>query len=226
MSPCAVMSAQFSLQELFTAQVAGAQADAGSPQDALWPEEFSAIAAARPARRREFAAGRAAARAALRRLGQAPCAIVMGADRAPVWPCGVHGSITHSARTALAVVSRDMRLQGLGLDMEPASPLEAALWPEIATESELRWIACHPAAERGLWARALFCAKEAAYKAQYPRSRTLLGFQALELTIDRSTSAFCAQFRQQVPGIPAHARLAGRLSIGNTAILAGAELTA
>src|SRR5690606_13013148 len=54
------------------------------------------IAAARPRRRAEYAAGRIAARAALRRLTGQAALIGMGPDRLPLWPKGTIGSISHN----------------------------------------------------------------------------------------------------------------------------------
>ena len=62
---------------------------------ALFPDEQAAVSRAVEKRRAEFAAGRSLARIALTEIGHAPCAIAQ-ADRAPVWPLGIVGSITHS----------------------------------------------------------------------------------------------------------------------------------
>lgn len=135
------------------------------------------MARARPARRAEFAAGRAAARRAMERLGLPPRAVPMGSDRAPVWPQELHGSISHD--DGLAVAALCPRGPDLGLDLSAAAPLESALWPEIALPGEIEATALEP----GLAARLVFGAKEAAYKAQYPRSRALLGFDAMRVQV-------------------------------------------
>ncbi|MGR3594273.1 MAG: 4'-phosphopantetheinyl transferase family protein [Limimaricola soesokkakensis] len=143
---------------------------------ALWPEEVPAMARARPARQAEFAAGRAAARLAMERLDLPPRAVPMGPDRAPVWPQGMHGSISHDDGLAVAALCRE---GDLGLDLSAALPLEPALWPEIALPDEIEATGLEP----GLAARLVFGAKEAAYKAQYPRSRALLGFEAMRVQV-------------------------------------------
>jgi 4'-phosphopantetheinyl transferase EntD len=143
-----------------------------------------AIGSAAPARLEEFALGRTAARAALAALGQGPVAIPAGTDRAPVWPEGTTGSITHCAGACLAVTGHSRQWAGLGLDAEPLRPLEPDLWPALLAEGEdLR---------DGMQALAHFVAKEAAYKAQYPLSRQLFDFATLRLTWagDRFAAAF------------------------------------
>ena len=149
------------------------------------------------ARRVEFAAGRSAARAAMAGLNLPPRPIPMGEDRAPVWPAGVVGSISHCAGACLAVAGPAARWRGLGLDVEPLQVLEAGLWPVILGPGET-----------GDALRS-FVAKEAAYKAQYPVSRTLFDFHTLRL--DWRGDAFVAQFTRPVAPFAAGAALCGRL---------------
>ncbi|MGX9147748.1 hypothetical protein [Mesorhizobium sp. 128a] len=68
-------------------------------------------------RRREFGWGRHHAREALRHLGFAPVAI-LSRDRAPLWPSGVVGSISHSSsdRGAAALNSVAGHLRDLAND--------------------------------------------------------------------------------------------------------------
>ena len=152
------------------------------------------------ARRVEFAAGRSAARAAMAALGLPPLPILMGADRAPVWPGGVTGTITHCAGACLALAGRAADWRGLGLDAEPLVPLEAGLWPLILGPDE---------EGDGLQALRSFVAKEAAYKAQYPLSRTLFDFHTLRL--DWRGDMFTARFTRAVPPFAKGAPLQGRL---------------
>ncbi|WP_124086376.1 4'-phosphopantetheinyl transferase family protein [Pseudogemmobacter humi] len=123
-----------------------------------------------PKRAAEFSAGRHAARLAL----GAAVAIPKGEDRAPVWPRGVAGSITHAGGVCLAAVSHERR--GIGLDLEPLRALGPELTALIQNEDDRM----EDAGDPGLW---LFCAKEAVYKAQYPLTRRILGPEALAVTI-------------------------------------------
>lgn len=133
-----------------------------------------------PRRLAEFSAGRHAARAALAELGHAPVAIPQGADRAPVWPKGVAGSISHSRSACLAIASVTQR--GLGLDLEPDEPLSEDLWAAILLPDERR--RAMVSADPGRAAMLMFSAKEAAYKAQYPLTRQLFGFETLEIVAE------------------------------------------
>jgi len=181
-------------------------ADPGRRYPLAQGEELPGAVAARLA---EFSAGRHAARAALSALGRRPVAMPMAPDRAPVWPPGVTGGITHSRTACLAAVANlGPLLRGLGLDLEEASPLAQELWDTVLRPEEQLWLARQPAAERGLLAKTVFSAKEAAYKAQYAVSGALFGFDALEVALEGDR--FIATFRQAVPGFGEGARLQGR----------------
>ncbi|MFZ5963197.1 4'-phosphopantetheinyl transferase family protein [Thalassococcus sp. BH17M4-6] len=150
-------------------------ADATAPQPPLFPEEEAAVGRAVASRRAEFKAGRAAARAALAARGGPACAIPAGPDRAPVWPAGYCASITHTGSLCLAAAARLSDAQGVGLDLEVLQILEPGVLERVSTETERAGL---PADPDHAGAR-IFSAKEAAYKAQYPLSRTLFGFDGL-----------------------------------------------
>lgn len=146
-------------------------------------------------RRCEFSAGRAAARQAMADLSLRPCSIPQGGDRAPIWPAGVTGSISHSARDCLAVIWPVER-RGIGIDLEPATPLEPDLWPIILRPEEREDL--RQADDPALQAKRIFTIKEAVYKAQYPLSRQLFGFDAISVTLMADQAGrFAARFCQQ-----------------------------
>lgn len=160
--------------------VSAAQGDARD----LFPQERAAIANAVPKRVGEFAGGRKAARGALEKLGHARAAIPRGADRAPIWPVGVTGSISHACGLCLAAVAPFGRCDALGVDLEGDDPLPSELVAQI----------CRPE-ERGgpdetHRAKRIFSAKEAIYKACYPSLRRVLGFEALRVDLDRRVARF------------------------------------
>jgi len=147
----------------------------------LWPAEKPAIARAIPKRQAEFAAGRSAARAALAAIGIAPIAILQHADRAPRWPAGITGSIAHCDSCCIAAVARQTDIGAMGIDVEPATALDPDLIPTICTPAERRWIATTP--DPGFAAKQIFSAKEAVFKAQYPLTGQVIGFDAVSLTL-------------------------------------------
>ena len=71
--------------------------DPRAVNEGLLPEERGAVAKAVPKRVAQFTAGRVCARRALAQLGNTePVPILMGEDRAPQWPAGYVGSISHT----------------------------------------------------------------------------------------------------------------------------------
>ena len=77
-------------------------------------------------RQTEFLAGRICAYEALRTTTGVPSIVAVGEDRAPCWPSGVVGSITHGAGWAAVVAARSEQWRGLGLDVELLLPATRA----------------------------------------------------------------------------------------------------
>ncbi|KIN64469.1 Phosphopantetheinyl transferase PptA [Sulfitobacter noctilucicola] len=146
-----------------------------------------------PVRKREFAAGRTAARQAMTALGRSPEPIPAHPDRAPHWPEGLSGSISHTGKLCAAVLTTAPF--HLGLDMEENADLEVGLLATICSDRELAHI---DGPYRLRLAKLIFCAKEAAYKAQYPITRTLFGFDHIEISLDLAQQRFTAAFTKPV----------------------------
>ncbi|MCR9125433.1 MAG: 4'-phosphopantetheinyl transferase superfamily protein [Rhodobacteraceae bacterium] len=189
-------------------------ADPRDPPSGLLPGEQRPVAAMVERRRRSFAAGRRAARGAMIAQGMAPAAVPMGNDRAPVWPAGLTGSITHSDRYCLAAVARSANTRALGIDIEARDAVGDDLVPEICTLAERAWLGTQPREVRGALASLVFSAKETAYKCQYTLSQTLFGFQMLDITPDLDTGQFEATFVESVPGFEAGTQLHGQFCFG------------
>ncbi len=159
----------------------------------LYPAEEGATTRMAPKRRLEFTSGRHAARTAMADIGVEPAAIVMGDDRAPVWPDGVIGSIAHCGTACISAVARKGSMRSIGLDIEKATPLAVDLWDTICTDTELEWLTAQPTKTLGLRAKQIFTAKEAVYKAQYPLTGQLIGFGDVELDLDQHGTNFTAR---------------------------------
>lgn len=157
----------------------------------LWPEEAAHVARAVASRRTEFAAGRALARRALSALGCREGPIPPGERGAPRWPAGFTGSISHTARYAAAAAARLDAVAAIGIDVEEVGRLTGELESYMFTPGEiLRHLLGREPGERQATAAAMFCAKEAYYKAQYPVTGRWLGFHDVELDLDRASGAF------------------------------------
>lgn len=202
---------------LFASDIGMAAADPGVLHDVL-PEEIASLPQAVPKRQREFSAGRSAAHQAMADLGFSRLPICHGADRAPVWPKGATGSISHSTSACLAVFGS---VRALGIDIEDSEPLEADLIPIICTAREQSWLSGRTA----LMPRLIFSAKECAYKAQYTISKALFGFQTLDVAIDE-TGGFTARFLRDVAPFQAGDILTGRYALNHDHIVTAMTLRA
>src|SRR5512134_460449 len=115
---------------------AGCEWEWGDPRDPSPPllaEEEPLVARAVDKRRREFAKGRACARAALARLGCVAGPLLTGSEREPLWPDGVVGSVTHTDSYCAVAVVRSAACAGLGIDAELAEPLDPPIADRIST---------------------------------------------------------------------------------------------
>lgn len=178
----------------------------GDPQ-ALYPEEFETIRQAVPRRQREFAAGRQAARQAMAQIGWPPAAIPSAADRSPIWPEGLTGSISHTRHACVAVVGPCEDISAIGIDLEDDVAMEPALWSTICTPAEAAFVSTRPAEIRGRLVTWLFSAKEAFYKWQYPRTRRMLEFQDVHVRLTHP--GFPTHFQVAVTGDPSEPHAEG-----------------
>jgi len=163
------------------AAVVAARTD-DDPDAVLAPEEERAVAKAVATRRAEFTTGRVCARDALTRLGASAPAVPVGEQRAPVWPDGVVGAITHCAGFRAAAVAWRDQVRAVGLDAEPHTALPDGVLEAVSDAGE-RALLERLARERpGVrWDKILFSAKESVYKAWFPLTGRWLGFEEAEL---------------------------------------------
>jgi 4'-phosphopantetheinyl transferase EntD len=210
---------------LFTCPVAVSVASPALYDLAPHPEEAAAVARAIEKRRREFAAGRACAREALAQLGAEAPAIPVGPERAPVWPLGFVGSITHCDGFCCAVVAPRTTAASLGVDAEDAGRMDAAAARLILRPDEADWLARRPAPADSDWTKLAFSAKEAVFKCVHPLTGARLGFHGVAIRFFDS-GAFEADFAPgalpadiAAPAIEGRWRLCrGRVYAGATAL--------
>lgn len=147
----------------------------------LTPVERLSIERAIAIRQNEFAAGRAAAREAMHRLGRPPVAIRMQDDRSPLWPADLVGSISHCRKTCISVVALKPHWHAVGVDVEEDRDLSPELWNSICVSNELLRAEALPEDVRARWIMRIFSAKEAYYKWIYPQMPRLFDFHEVEI---------------------------------------------
>jgi len=156
-------------------------------------------------RRREFSAGRNCARQALRALGCADTPILHDQNRAPLWPPGIVGSITHSNTHAAAVAAENSKLCGLGIDMEIISRVSPAITRKILTTSEKRYLQQQKETAKQHLRALFFSAKEAIYKCLHPLLQCRIGFEDARIECEpdqRSIKIYmCSRIQSMLPGV-------------------------
>lgn len=216
------------LRSLFPCCVATAESTGLDEEAALYPEEEVAIRRAVAKRRREFRGGRACARRALESLGLPPGPLPMGPRRAPVWPEGVVGSITHTRGFCAAAVARRSEIAGLGVDAEQRGAVTPKLGGRVCTEPERAWMERTPPPPGGDWETLLFSAKESLYKAIATAGEIerVPGFDAATIASPPEAGRFRAELlREAWPGW-APSALAGRYVLSARHVVTGVWLAA
>lgn len=183
------------------------------------------VMGATPARRAEFITTRHCARRALGQLGVAPTPIRAGLDRAPVWPTGVVGSMTHCAGFRAAAVCWQGQVASVGIDAEPHEPLPEGIEALVARSDERPLLATIRRAQPSVyWDRLLFSAKEAVYKAWYPLALRMIDFHDVRVVFDTAGQRFRAEIlvadAPRVAGFDPRG-IGGRFTVGDRLCLTG-----
>jgi enterobactin synthetase component D len=203
--PVVCCAARFSVAEL--------HADSAGEYGVTLPLQ---VQAAVPKRRAEYIAGRESARRALMRLhsasGDIDIDIDIGADRAPVWPAGIVGSITHCSGYAAAAVAPASALAAIGIDSERrmSARTRSEVGHLIANDDETA--SASRDYDELTWYSLLFSAKESLFKALHPHVRRMFGFEQAHFELlDREH--FRVTLRRPLPPFAAGRAFVGRCRV-------------
>ncbi|NQZ23489.1 MAG: 4'-phosphopantetheinyl transferase superfamily protein [Colwellia sp.] len=133
-------------------------------------------------RKAEFFAGRYCAQKALVKLGVYPSTIGIGELRNPLWPIGIKGSISHNDKSAIAVVSLEKNILGIGVDIE--NIIEENIIEQTKVHIlQLSEMKLRP--PQGMTAEQLFTIifsiKESFFKAAFPLVNAYFDFDAVSI---------------------------------------------
>lgn len=142
-------------------------------------------------RRRDFTAGRVCARRAMAELGLPAVAVPSAANRAPVWPAGVVGAITHTAGYCAAAAAHATDVRSVGMDAEQHREINEGVRRLVLLPEEEESCARLPSDIR--WPIVLFSAKETVYKVWHPVVGTWLDFHDAHLDVDPDAGTFSAR---------------------------------
>lgn len=152
----------------------------------LHPEEAAMLSPrAVEKRRREFHAGRTAARDALSELGHAQAVLPRHDNGAAIWPDGITGSISHTSDVALAACRASDK--PIGLDLEFNESLSPDVANVVSSAVERAAFPTEPAPER-----IVFSAKESVYKCIAAQVGRVVGFDEVSITATATPNGFTA----------------------------------
>ncbi|MFW7380899.1 MAG: 4'-phosphopantetheinyl transferase family protein [Oligoflexus sp.] len=166
-------------------------------------------------RRLDYLAGRYCARLALKNLGFSTTEymITTGPSRAPQWPTGYLGAITHTKSYAAAIVGKKSDWLGLGLDAEViVDESKPSLVRHVCRPEEFEKLQGLDLFSDQVLFTLIFSAKESLFKALYPTVQNYFGFQAAHIIkIDQESGHFIIELAEKIhPDITAPTSFNGR----------------
>lgn len=154
-------------------------------------EEGGIISASRMSlsRLKEFQLGRACAHQALDFFGAGDMPIRTDTNRAPLWPAGVVGSITHCTGYSAAAVARQTDLLSIGVNARHWRDRSTVLAAEIAAPQEIAQLSREGfSIETAL--ELIVSAKKSLFKAMRSHAEAEFGFRSVELAFDKESASF------------------------------------
>lgn len=174
-------------QSLLPSTAVVVEASISAAQGDIFPEEMALLTRAVEKRRREFIAGRRCLRAAFSQLGLPERAILVGHMRCPEIPSGYSATITHSGDLCAAAAMPQGEFLAIGIDIESFAPLGSDLSSMILTPADSQMVeelATNSTLSAMHWAKLIFSAKEAFYKAYFQIVGEFLDFLEAEIKIN------------------------------------------
>jgi enterobactin synthetase component D len=141
-----------------------------------------------PKRKAEYLAGRFCAKQALAKHSIENFVIKSDKNRAPLWPDGIKGAITHSNHNALVAVNNSPDVLGIGIDVESVMTDKTMndVKEAIVKGDENRFLDMSPSipgTTAGTVVSLIFSIKESFFKAAYPSTGFYFDFDAVTVTV-------------------------------------------
>jgi len=155
-------------------------------------------------RQADHLAGRIFARLALSGLGAERIDLPIGSDRAPIWPNGVKGSLSHSHGHACCLATKNEALT-CGVDLEKVASGSGldAIRQKCLNSSERVWIRHQTDIAPDALATLLFSAKESIFKAYHGTVGRFFGFESAEVQDRTDTNILLFQITESLhPTLP------------------------
>lgn len=133
-------------------------------------------------RRAEFLAGRYCAAKSLAQQNIHTAIIGTGKNRNPLWPTGIHGSISHNNVYAVAITTNNPEHMGIGIDIESeiAADTIDSIQHQILSTDEIERL-LDKSERKSITLALLFSLKESFFKAAYPTVERYFDFSAVSI---------------------------------------------
>lgn len=158
----------------------------------LHPSERQLIGTSSRRRRQTFALGRLSAKSALHAAGHPTQALLRTPSGTPAWPKNTQGSISHCGGLAVALVTTDSCIGGLGIDVEECLPPP----PHVEAILKERDLDHGQALDELDLRRLSFSAREAAFKAlphTAQQSESVLDMELTYRVATEDSGQFCVR---------------------------------
>lgn len=173
-------------------------------------------------RKAEFLCGRFLAHKALKQLDFSVEHIPIGKNRAPIFPNGCLGSISHTQREAICAAARLSDFQYLGVDLEEVITTSTMNEVEslIINEAEKRLI-YHTGLTPEAALTLAYSVKESIFKALHPSVGYYFDFSAARIKALSTSSGevICSLARDLSPELPAETLISGEFCIDDNTVL-------
>lgn len=130
-------------------------------------------------------------------LGMEPVPIAVLPSRAPDWPPGLIGSISHCDDVCVAVAALQSDYAGVGIDIELSVPLPDELHATVFDPNEIA--ASESATFPVDQAKLLFVVKESFFKLYHPLTGHFLDFVDVSVRLDLARRVFTVSLREGPP---------------------------
>ena len=141
-------------------------------------------------RLRDFCSVRLIARELLQNYEINNFPILPDSERAPLWPSGIVGTITHCKDLCGVAISQTKHYRSLGFDMENIRDLNFSTRKFICTYEEEKWLLAQPEASRILNLLLIFSIKESLYKCIYQAEHNKINFKTFSAIPVRKDKGF------------------------------------
>ena len=135
-------------------------------------------------RKAEFLAGRFCCKKALAYFDIYDCEVAIGGNRAPLWPQGIQGAISHNSHHAMVAATKRTDSLGIGIDIESIMSTKTMNdIKEAILRDEEHHLLYVPDARAVVVCSLIFSIKETFFKAAYPSTGYYFDFDAI--TVDK-----------------------------------------